>query len=275
MTDKLMFGLGNSKLSKSIGTFSLPAGHTCPFAKDCLSKCDNVTGKITDGPHCEWRCFAASQECTYPNVRKARWNNLNLLNNTTGIEGMASLIQSSLPVNVNKFRIHVSGDFFNEKYFLAWLNVALNNPLVTFYGYTKAIPFLVRYKKYIPKNLRLTASFGGTCDHLIKENKLKYAKVVYSVNEAEKLNLEIDHDDSHAFHGKKSFALLLHGIQPVGTKANEAWKLLRKAGISGYNKEKQNSSFDRELIVYVSIDDNKIIFPHKQSHIVNPILRFV
>ena len=32
-----------------IYTISLPSGYTCPFAVDCLSKADRITGKITDG----------------------------------------------------------------------------------------------------------------------------------------------------------------------------------------------------------------------------------
>ena len=148
----LKFGFGNAKLSTAIATFSLPAGHSCPFAKDCLSKANRLTGKIIDGNHCQFRCFAASQECTYPSVRKSRWGNFDKLKGLS-VEKMTSIIQDSLPKGYTYVRVHVSGDFFNEKYFLAWLNIALNNPLTTFYGYTKCLPFLVKYKAYIPRNL--------------------------------------------------------------------------------------------------------------------------
>ena len=51
MTDKnkIAFGLGNAKLAKSISTFSLPAGHSCPFARECLSKTDHLTGGLLMG----------------------------------------------------------------------------------------------------------------------------------------------------------------------------------------------------------------------------------
>jgi hypothetical protein len=56
MTTTLKFGEPNAKLKKMIKaklglrlkTFTLPAGHTCPGAKDCLSRADRITGKVTD-----------------------------------------------------------------------------------------------------------------------------------------------------------------------------------------------------------------------------------
>ena len=51
------------------------------------------------------------------------------------------------------------------------------------------------------------------------------------MEQADKDNLEIDHDDTHALFGDKSFALLLHGTQPTGSEANRALKLLRDRDI--------------------------------------------
>jgi hypothetical protein len=232
----LKFGLGNAKLAKSIGTFSMPAGWSCPFAKECASKAAKSDGLIKDGKHCQWRCFAASQEALYPTVRAARWHNFDSLRAENTVQAMANQIQRSLPMGISTFRVHVSGDFFNESYFLAWLNVAKNNPDIVFYGYTKATPFLVDWRKKIPSNFRFTASFGGTHDDLITKHKLKYAKVVFSPEEATRLGMEIDHDDSLAFAGKKSFLLLLHGTQPINSEANEALKKLRQRGIGGYGE---------------------------------------
>ncbi len=260
---KLNFGLGNAKLSKAIATFSLPAGYSCCFAKDCLSKADRNTGKLTDSDTCKFRCFAASQECAYPSVRNARWNNFEMLKKAGSIEFMGKLIQKSLPYGLNIVRVHVSGDFFNEKYFLAWLNVAMNNPLVVFYGYTKATPFLVKYADYIPTNFRFTASKGGTNDNLIDKHDLKYAEVVFSNEEAHEKNLLIDHDDSLAFNSDKSFALLLHGMQPSNTPANKALNALRKQGIGGYGKSSISRKvvFERKMKVYVSLRNGKVFIP--------------
>lgn len=258
--NKLSFGIGNAKLSQSIATFSLPAGHSCPFAKVCLSKVDKNTGRIKDGKHCQFRCFSASQENTYPPVKKSRWHNFNMLKkHKDNIALMAKDIQDSLPRGFNIVRVHVAGDFYGEKYFLAWLNVALNNPMIIFYGYTKAIPLFIKYKKQIPSNFRFTASKGGTCDNLIGKHHIKYAEVVFSVNEAKEKNLEIDHDDSLAFESNKSFALLLHGTQPPNSLASKAWVTMRKNGMGGYGTSPISRKMDvkKDLIIYININGNK------------------
>lgn len=248
--------MGNSKLSQAIATFSLPAGYSCPFAKLCLSKVNKNNGKIKDGKHCQFRCFSASQECSFPSVRRSRWYNFNMLKmHKDNVELMARDIQDSLPKGVNIIRVHVAGDFYSEKYFLAWLNIALNNPMIIFYGYTKAIPWLIKYKKQIPLNFRFTASKGGTCDNLIAKHHIKYAEVVFSVNEAKEKNLEIDHDDSLAFNSSKSFALLLHGTQPPNSPASKAWCLMCKNGLGGYGDSTISRKIDvkKKLVIYINI----------------------
>jgi hypothetical protein len=259
----LKFGSGNAKLSTGIATFSLPAGHSCPFAKECLSKADKLTGKIIDGKHCQFRCFAASQECAYPSVRRSRWHNFEILRNESKVEKLTNLIQASLPRGYAYVRVHVSGDFWSEKYFLAWLNVAMSNPLVTFYGYTKATPFLVEFGKYLPRNFRFTASKGGTCDNLIGKHKLRSAEVVFSVKEAEQKGLQIDHDDSHAITAEKSFALLIHGTQPAGSDASKAWESVKKT-IGGYGKgsKRYDMAEDKKAVVYLTMKGGKVVFPN-------------
>jgi hypothetical protein len=237
---KLKFSLGNAKLSGLIATFSLPAGFTCPCALECLSKSDRVTGQITDGPKTRFRCFSATNEARATNVRNARWHNLELLKKAKTVQGMADLIQNSLPLNASIVRLHVSGDFFNETYFKAWLNVAIANPHIVFYGYTKVLSHWIKHRKFMPENFRLVASKGGTLDALIAKYNLKFAEVVFSEAEAAAKGLEIDHDDSHAMNGSTApFALLLHATQPKGSLAGEAWKSIRKL-IGGYSRYGQN-----------------------------------
>jgi hypothetical protein len=226
----LKFQQGNAKLGKNIYTFSLPAGHSCPFANDCLSKADKLTGKLTDGPNTQFRCFAASAEAVYPNVRLARWHNFDLLKKLNSVKA-ADLILASLPKKANIVRIHVSGDFFNESYFLAWLQVAKLRPNVLFYAYTKSLIYWVNYIKEIPSNLVLNASEGGKLDAQINLHGLKFAKVVYSPEQAEELGLLIDHTDEAAYKTKESFALLIHGQQPKGSKASQSIKDLKARNI--------------------------------------------
>lgn len=243
--------MGNAKLANSIATFSLPAGHSCIFAKECRSSANRVTGKITDGKHCQFRCFAASEECVFTSVRVSRWKNFELLKSQKTLEDMSNLIQRSLPFGMGFIRVHPSGDFYSETYFLAWLNVALNNPMVTIYGYTKATPYLVKYRKHIPSNFRFTASKGGTDDCLIGKYHLKSAEVVFTTEEARRKGLEIDHDDGLAINGKNSFALLLHGTQGAGTDAAAALLLLKRQGIGGYNEKKKQARMERPVKIYV------------------------
>ncbi len=234
-SELLSFPLGNAKI-EGIWTFSLPAGWTCPGARECLAKVPRDGGPIVNGPDNVFRCFSASMESFFPNVRNTRWGNLDKLNAS---KDMMTLIYQSLPgVNGDIYRIHVSGDFFSDDYFMAWIKVAKLLPFRTFYAYTKSLDKWLKYKKNIPKNFILTASKGGKFDDLIKPNRLKSAEVVFTVEEAKRKKLEIDHDDSHAYNGKKSFALLLHGKQKAGTKAAEALKLLKRNGLGTYKRTK-------------------------------------
>jgi hypothetical protein len=241
-TDKstlLKFGKGNAKLSKNIYTFSLPAGHSCPFAFECKASADRFTGKIKDGKDQVFRCFAASQEALYTNTRNARWHNYDLLKKLKTASKMTDLIVDSLPPKADTVRVHVSGDFFSQVYFDAWMAVARLYPKKKFYAYTKSLPYWLERRETIPENFNLTSSKGGRSDDLIELNKLKYAEVVFTEDQAIELNLELDHDDSHAYDGKESFGLLIHGSQKKGSKASVALSNLKKKGIKGYSKKQK------------------------------------
>jgi len=245
--NELKFSNGNAKLEKGIAIFSLPAGHSCPCASLCKSKLVKKSGNaggygVQDGPDCKFRCFAATDEAMYPSVRKQRWHNFNLLKSCKSKGEMVEMIKTSLPQSTFNLpvRIHSSGDFFSQMYLDAWIEVAKSFPERVFYGYTKSLHFLVKRLNVIPDNFRLTASYGGKFDSLIIKYNLKSATVVFSVEEAQKLNLEIDHDDSLAYKGNNSFALLLHGSQPAGSPAASAWSALKKIGIGGYDKQKSS-----------------------------------
>jgi len=260
---KLTFGLGNAKLNQNITTFSLPAGHTCPFARECLSKVNPFTNRITDGKYCKYRCYAASEEVAFPSVKKSRWTNFNLIRSYKSIANIANLIQYSLPIDMGIIRCHTSGDFFSEAYFLAWLNIAIDNPQLTIYGYTKAVPFLVRYKKDIPSNFRLTVSKGGTHDALISKHRLRYAEVFFSPEEAHKRNMPIDHNDYHAIYGKTNFGLILHGCQPKGSPASIALSKLKKNGLGFYNEETKANYRNKVVHISINLKRNQLVLPQK------------
>ena len=220
----------------SIYSFSLPSGHTCPFANDCLSKADRVTGKITDGKNTQYRCFSASDEARSPQARNQRWHNFDALRKLD-TESMIDLIQDSIPQDMDICRIHVGGDFFNQKYFNAWVAVAKLNPTKKFYAYTKSLPYWIAQLDNIPSNLILNASRGTRVDNLINQYNLKVAEVVFSVTEAEDKNLPIDHNEYYAINNSGNFALLLHGTQPKNSEASQAIKDMKKLGVDfGYTR---------------------------------------
>ena len=118
-------------MNGAIYNFSLPAGISCPFAVECKTTADRAWGTITDGKHQIYRCYAASDDAKSPQVRAARHWNFELLRRETEYE-MFKRIQASLPKKAEIIRIHVSGDFFNQKYFNAWVSIAKLNPNILF-----------------------------------------------------------------------------------------------------------------------------------------------
>ena len=219
---------------RKVYSFDILSGWSCPQAKDCLSKVHviNADGKkkLIDGDDCKFRCFSASQEATFPNVYKKRKHNFDVLRLGRDSYEIANAIADAMPANLGICRIHVAGDFFNQKYFRAWQYVAEWNPDRLFYAYTKSLNYWLDDEPHLPKNLVLTASRGGRLDHKIDEHNLRESVVVYSQEQADDLGLVIDHDDSHAAipsQRHNSFALLIHGTQPKGSEASKAIKELK------------------------------------------------
>ena len=233
MNDLLKMSKGNKKLKNTL-IFDLPAGKTCPMANECKSYVvmnDNGKTSIKDGENNIFRCYAASQENQYPNVYKARKYNheliLKSLMNDNGIKSntidlVNKSIEKHITKNIDKVRIHSSGDFFNGEYLRVWLAVARLNKHLKFYCYSKSL-HLFGTNVSIPDNFFLTASLSGKMDRLIHAGYFKrYAIVVNSEAEAIKKGIEhigkpykIDKDDSSCFK-PDPFALLIHGTQKKG-----------------------------------------------------------
>ncbi|MEL0098751.1 MAG: hypothetical protein VW907_04275 [Opitutae bacterium] len=218
---------------RKVYSFDLLSGWSCPQAKDCLSKVVQIgqSRKIKDGKDCQFRCFSASQEVVFPSTYNKRKANFDALKSLQTTYGMAKIISEAMPKNLGICRIHVAGDFFNEKYFRAWRLVAEWHPDRLFYAYTKSLQFWLDNRELIPDNFVLTASRGGRQDHLIDQHNLRESKVVFSEAEAYELGYEIDHTDEHAAIPEirdESFALLIHGVQPKGSEAAAAIKELKK-----------------------------------------------
>jgi|TARA_R110000744_G_scaffold149007_2_gene262060 hypothetical protein len=244
---KLTFSIANAKIrqlskvpglkrflgnERKIYSLDLLSGWTCPAAKDCKARvvvAADGKRRIEDSKESIYRCFSASQEGVYGNTYNSRKRNFDALRGLNTSD-MVDAIGQDLPVRAGIIRLHVAGDFFNAAYFRAWCNVARLHPDKLFYAYTKSLNFWVQGATP-PENLVLTASYGGTHDALIRKHRLRFARVIMSKAQAGKL--EIDHDDSHAAdpaRRRRSFALLLHGVQPKGSEAAVALKALNGAG---------------------------------------------
>ena len=180
--------------------WNLPAGHTCPHAKECVVKVNRETGKFSNESSA-FRCYAASAE-RFPGVRNHRWTNFDYVKNGGVPE---------LPPKCNAVRIHASGDFFSQDYFDMWLQVCRDNPTVEFWAFTKSLPYWIKRIDSIPSNLVLTASCGGKHDNLIKEYDLKNVVVIKSTDLAN--GLPIDTNDDYARLPNVNFCLLDNNVR--------------------------------------------------------------
>jgi len=239
----LSFSSGNAKLDWPY--LSLPAGYTCPFATACKNIAAKAGHRFKDGSSLKptsdkttHMCYAARQQAQYPLANKKAFSNLSLIVTAQkfgGVDGIAKLIIDSIKfANLDKtriFRIHEGGDFFSDAYMKAWIQVAKKMPQINFYTHTTSLQFWLLNKKQMPKNFRLIASMSEENKDIILKNKLRYCKVVYSLEQAKEEKLPIDFDDTIACCQDINFALLLHGGQPAGSEASKAVSMTRKSGV--------------------------------------------
>jgi hypothetical protein len=258
---------GNAKLDWPY--MSLPAGYTCPRATICKNFAARPGTKFKDGKSVKrtkdtkFMCYAASQQARHSNTAgKNAFNNLDLLvgaNKSGGVKGMTKLIIDSLKYygfdKVPVFRIHEGGDFFSNDYMKAWIEVAKAIPGTTFYTHTTSLQFWLNNKSSIPRNMKLIASLDENNESLIMSNNLRYARVVYSVEEAKELRLPIDYDDTIACCSDENFALLIHGQQPAGSKASKALSKNKKAGIYDKLKNIHKSTKGKRLDIINKMKD--------------------
>lgn len=230
--------------TRKVYSLDITSGESCPGAKLCKSRVvarqdDPTRFTILDGPHCEFRCFSASQEVLYGHTRIMRRHNFDCLRKMRGWKQCRDLLANTLPPDIGVLRFHVAGDFFKLSYLRGALALAERRPDILFYSYSKSLRFFEGIDMADPANgvvtdnFRITASKGGHYDHLIGKLGLREARVVLSEEEAEMASLPIDHNDSHASSIGGSFAVLIHGTQPAGSKASVAKRRLKGKGSYG------------------------------------------
>jgi hypothetical protein len=210
---KLADMLGINK--NEIASADMVCGYTCPMADKCKSMADRKTGKIIDSPTCKFRCYGASLECAFTPVRNLHWDNFDTLRNAKTVGKMTDILLNAISSKIKVMRIHSFGDFFNQNYFSAWLNVTEKLSDISFFAYTKVLPFM---KIARPANFAMVYSYGGLMDSLVADEPIAY--VVDSVAQAEKLGVPLachdnPADDYNYVKAGKSFALVIHGTQPA------------------------------------------------------------
>jgi Gene product 88 len=176
MTVKYLLTNGNRELkADGIFTWSLPA----LAAK--LSTGKNMLVCPSAGV-CAQLCYARSGTYNFSNVKAAHVRNLELiLDDSMGWKTRVSEELKAKRYQENKsIRIHDSGDFFSEEYFLLWVDIAKENPHVFFYAYTKEVAMVKRHQ--LPDNFVIIFSMGGTQDHLVDKENDRHADVFPSMD---------------------------------------------------------------------------------------------
>lgn len=137
---------GNKKLvgdqENSFIIWNIPAIITCPWK----------TG------NCKKFCYAVKAERVYPTVLPCRTRNWEEAEKESFINDMILHIKWHTEKKSNKgkniwFRIHESGDFYNQAYFDKWVKIASEFPQVNFLAYTKSVKFMNETELEIPSNL--------------------------------------------------------------------------------------------------------------------------
>ena len=174
-----LLGTGNTKLKNTakhfdikIFNFSIPAGNdkasgkiTCPFAGSCLKL-----------------CYAKKGMYRFGNVERALSNRYEASKKDDFVERINTELAKVKQGKQVYVRIHDSGDFYSPAYFAKWLEIAILNPAVRFYAYTKSHSFIRGYFA-IPENMDLIYSLGSTRDELINQESERHSKIFQSADE--------------------------------------------------------------------------------------------
>jgi hypothetical protein len=186
------------KTSKETGTnlfnFGIPAYKTasgkitCPFAKDCVKY-----------------CYASKGTYTWSNVKPAFEKRYELTKDVNFTDIMTKAIKG---VKASHIRIHDSGDFYSTKYIFDWFKIAVDNPSVKFYFYTKSISLFKGLE--LPSNMASIYSYGSKNDHLIDTIKERHAVIFNTLDDMKKAGyIDCSTNDLKIFETKK-VGLLLH-----------------------------------------------------------------
>lgn len=130
---------------------------TCPFADGCIKF-----------------CYAKKGAYIWSNVAKVFEQRYHLTKQENFIEVMKKEI---IKKRVDFLRVHDSGDFYSNEYFLKWMQIADQLPNVKFYAYTNSISIVKNNTKSIPNNFDFIFSDSGKQTNLIDKSKDRHTKI--------------------------------------------------------------------------------------------------
>ena len=121
----------------------------------------NLPRIITCKPNldCHRYCYAGKAEKQYPPCLPSRSKNLETSKSDSFIQEICDFLKT---YKGSYFRMHESGDFYSTDYIYKWYEIAILNPQITFYTYTKRDDlFTKELLSEKPENLTITFSIDG------------------------------------------------------------------------------------------------------------------
>lgn len=109
---------GNLKMGPQVFLYNLPAKSTCTPTEWCLKGKNNKP-----------RCYALRNNYLFPSVIKAAKERLKISKRKDFVDQMVEAIHKK---NVNYFRLHSSGDFYNEEYVKKIIEISKQCPETLF-----------------------------------------------------------------------------------------------------------------------------------------------
>jgi len=190
-----------------IVSYGQPAIQSCPNAGRCMVY-----------------CYAYASERNYDKSELLHEHNYHI---TFGLKSvsMLDLFQNGLDNRTRVVRINDCGDVHTYEQMKTWYQMAINNPKVLFYGYTKMSGYLLKLiNEYgsLPNNLRVSVSETDNPVSVQFRDKLvekypQYTSICWIIDTMERVennNLPYNNEERQAqsgwTHGAHNFAIGLH-----------------------------------------------------------------
>lgn len=198
----------NSKIRKMSGVKTFNWGIPAYRAANGFKTCPNAAA-------CAKGCYATQGAYIFSNVAKVFEARLKLALSSKFVRVINAELQRR---NVQRVRVHDSGDFFSVEYLDKWISIMRANPNVQFYAYTKRVSLFKRYtdEGRIPPNFIVIYSYGGTEDRLINRLTDRHSWVFSSAEELQARGYaDASQDDSVATGTNLRIGLIYHGTKSI------------------------------------------------------------